>query len=166
MGAVGGNRGGKGDQRKVVQEASDDSMSTKPTPKMDSFWDEAPHGSPAKVSKARDKKPQNPSIGSDESPSSKHFGVSPHLHLDKMSESLSAFSDITLRLRDPNTNAFPMPKAKKVESLSDTAFANSDMSKKDVAIEKAIITRKILRVSAWDRVVSIMKSSLHRFCRG
>eukprot|EP00603_Paraphysomonas_imperforata_P000104 CAMPEP_0114445106 /NCGR_PEP_ID=MMETSP0103-20121206/18442_1 /TAXON_ID=37642 ORGANISM="Paraphysomonas imperforata, Strain PA2" /NCGR_SAMPLE_ID=MMETSP0103 /ASSEMBLY_ACC=CAM_ASM_000201 /LENGTH=1976 /DNA_ID=CAMNT_0001616687 /DNA_START=129 /DNA_END=6060 /DNA_ORIENTATION=+ len=163
MGAVGGNRGGKGDQRKVVQEASDDSMSTKPTPKMDSFWDEAPHGSPAKVSKARDKKPQNPSIGSDESPSSKHFGVSPHLHLDKMSESLSAFSDITLRLRDPNTNAFPMPKAKKVESLSDTAFANSDMSKKDVAIEKAIITRKILRVSAWDRVVGMKTSFMKQY---
>jgi hypothetical protein len=46
-----------------------------------------------------------------------------------------------------------MPKVKK-ESLSDKVFASNDINKKNVAIEKAIVTRKILRVSAWDRVVS------------
>jgi hypothetical protein len=75
------------------------------------------------------------------------------MKFDDMTDSLSTFNDTTKRLRDPNSDVFPMPKVKK-ESLSDKVFASNDINKKDVAIEKAIVTRKILRVSAWDRVVS------------
>lgn len=75
------------------------------------------------------------------------------MKFDDMTDSLSTLSDTTKRLRDPNSDVFPMPKVKK-ESLSDKVFASNDINKKDVAIEKAIVTRKILRVSAWDRVVS------------
>ena len=63
---------------------------------------------------------------------------------------------------DPNRVIFPIPEsahAKRV-SLSDVAFDNTSLSRREVAVEKAIITRKIMKVSAWDRVVSGV------WCRG
>jgi hypothetical protein len=95
-----------------------------------------------------------------DTPSSSHFGAVFTVPLREPNDALAGFSDITLKLQDPNDNIFPMPQscAHKQQSASsrDAALTPTPaMEKKDVAIEKAIVTRKILRVSAWDRVVSV-----------
>ena len=78
--------------------------------------------------------------------------------LASLSESLAGFRDITGCLRDSNTDAFPRPEARQQRQTGGAAAAaaagSTDLSKREVAIEKAIVTRKILKVSAWDRVVS------------
>ena len=74
------------------------------------------------------------------------------MNFEALNDSLAGFRDISQSLRDPNNDPFPVPSEAKKMSLNDVNF-DKDIPKKEIAIEKAIITRKILKASTWDRVV-------------